>query len=149
METSPGRPGLSPWDKRVSWQMWNRGASELRYWSCVWSPVRPTLAAGAFSLGGLHRSIRSCCPVRGLFGHHWLPNLPVGWGRWHGDLPLECGEINLLPPQSGQVSFGIQERVPVTSFEDWILGPEVTHNLQRARLLHGGINQWAAVVLRL
>ena len=85
----------------------------------------------------------------GLFGCHWLPNLLVGWGRWHGDLPLECGGINLLLPQSGQVSFGIQERVPLTPFENWIHGPKFTHHLQRARLLHGRINQCAMVVPQL
>ena len=105
------------------------------------APGGPVLAARAFSLEGLCRCIQSCHPVRGLFGHCQLPNLPVGWGRWHGDLPLECGEINLLPPQSDQVGFGIQERVPITSFEDWIHGPEVTHNLQWARLPCGRINQ--------
>ena len=91
----------------------------------------------------------SCHPVLGLLGRHQLPNLPVGWGRWHGDLPLDCREINLLPPQSGQVSFRIQQRVPITPFEDWICGPKVTHHLQQARLPRGGINQWAVVVLQL
>ena len=41
---------------------------------------------------------------------------------------------------------GIQERVPVTPFEDWIHGPKVAHHLHRARLPRGGINQWAVVV---
>ena len=87
--------------------------------------------------------------MQGLLGHRRFHNLLVGWGRWHRNLPLEHGEINLLPPQLGQVSFRIQERVPVTPFEDWVCGPKVTHHLQQARLPHGGINQWAAVVLLL
>ena len=149
VETLSGHLGLIPWDKRISWQTWNLGTSELRYWSLTGALWGPTLAAGVFGLGGLHRHVRSCHSVWGLLGCRRLSNLPVGWGRWHGDLPLEHGEINLLPPQLGQVSFGIQERVPVTPFEDWIHGSKVAHHLQRARLPHGRINQQAAVVLQL
>ena len=57
--------------------------------------------------------------------------------------------INLLPPQLGQVIIQIQERVPVTSFEDWICGSKVTHHLHRAGLPYDEIYQWAVVVLQL
>ena len=33
----------------------------------------------------------------GLLGHRGLPDMPVGWGWWHGDLPLERGEVNSPP----------------------------------------------------
>ena len=42
--------------------------------------------------------VRSHRPVWGLLGHCGLPDLPVGWGQWHGDLPLERGEVNSPPP---------------------------------------------------
>ena len=113
--------------------------------SCA--PQRPALAAGAFSLGGLHGGVQSCCPVQGLLSCCWLPTLPIGWGGRHGYLLLESREINLLPPQSGQVIFQIQERVPITSFEDWIHGLKVTHHLHWAGLAHDGIYQQTAVVL--
>ena len=115
--------------------------------SCA--PWRPALAAGASDLGRLHRRVQSCCPVWGLLGCHWLPTLPIRQSRRHGYLLLESREINLLPPQSGQVIFQIQERVPITSFEDGFHGPEVTYYLHRAGLPSDGIYQWAAVVLRL
>ena len=56
------------------------------------------LAARVFSLGRLCRCVRSHCAVWGLLGYHGLPDLQVGWGWWHGDLPLECGEVNSLLP---------------------------------------------------
>ena len=61
----------------------------------------------------------------GLFGCCQLPNLLVGWGRWHKNLPLEYGEINLLPPQSGQVSFRIQERQSAQRMKELTLQMEV------------------------
>ena len=146
VEISPGSPGLIPGDERVSWQTWNLGTLELRYWSCI---LCPTLAAGAFRLGGLHRCVWSCCLARRLLGCCRLPILPVGWGRRHRYFLLESREINLLLPQSGQIIIQIQERVPIASFEDWIRGLKVTHHLHRARLPHGRIYQWTAVVLRL
>ena len=87
----------------------------------------------------------SCCPAWGLLGCHQLPILPVGWGGRHGYLLLESREINLLLPQSGQVMFQIQERVPITSFEDWIHSLKVAHHLHRAGLpVAGSISglQW-------
>ena len=84
----------------------------------------------------------------GLLGCRQLPTLPIGWGRRHGYLLLESREINLLP-QSDQVIFRIQERVPITSFEDGVHGPEVTHHLHWAGLPSDGIYQWAMVVPRL
>ena len=112
--------------------------------SCA--PWRPALAAGMPSLGGLHGCVLSCCPVRGLLGCCWLAILPIGQGGRHGYLLLESGEINLLPPQLGQVIFQIQKRVPVTSFEDWIRSLKVAHHLHRAGLPSDGIYQWTAVV---
>ena len=112
--------------------------------SCV--PWRPTLAAGASSLGGLHGCVQSCHPVRGLLGCHQLPTLLIGRGGRHGYLLLESREINLLLPQLGQVIFQIQERVLVTSFEDCICSPKVTHHLHRAGLPCDGIYQRAMVV---
>ena len=91
----------------------------------------------------------SCRPAWGLLGCHQLPILPVGRGGRHGYLLLESREINLLLPQSGQVMFQIQERVPITSFEDWIRSLKVAHHLHRAGLPCGRIYQWAAVVLQL
>ena len=67
-------------------------------------------------------------------------------GGRHGYLLLKDREINLLPPQSHQVIIQIQERVPVTPFEDGVYGPEVTHHLHRAGLPSDGIYQWATVV---
>ena len=87
--------------------------------------------------------------MRGLLGCHRLPTLLIGWGGRHGYLLLESREINLLPPQSGQVIFQIQERVPVTSFEDWIRCLKVAHHLHRTGLPHDGIYQQAVVVPRL
>ena len=110
---------------------------------------RPTLAAGVSGLGGLHRHVQSCHPVWGLLGCCWLPTLPIRWGRRHRYLLLESREINLLPPQSGQVIFRIQERVPITSFEDGVHGPELAHHLHQAGLSSDRIYQWAAVVLQL
>ena len=75
--------------------------------------------------------------------------MPIGWGRRHGYLLLEDREINFLPPQSHQVIVRIQERVPITPFEDGVHGPEVTHYLHRAGLPSDRIYQWAAVVPRL
>ena len=105
--------------------------------SCA--PWRPTLATGGYCLGGLHGHVWSCCPVWGLLGCCWLPTLPIRWGGRHGYLLLESREINLLPPQSDQVIFQIQERVPVTSFEDGVRGPEVAHHLNWAGLPSDGI----------
>ena len=51
-----------------------------------------------------------------------------------------------MPPQSDQVILRIQERVPITSFEDGVHGPEVTHHLHRAGLPSDRIYQWATVV---
>ena len=85
----------------------------------------------------------------GLLGYCQLPTLSIGWGRRHRYLLLENREINLLPPQSDQVIFRIQERVPVTSFEDGVRGPEVTHHLHQAGLPSDGIYQQAMVVLQL
>ena len=82
----------------------------------------------------------------GLLGCCRLAILPIGWGGRHGYLLLESGEINLLPPQSGQVICQIQERVPVTSFEDWIHGLKVAHHLHWAGLPSDGIYQRTAVV---
>ena len=113
--------------------------------SCA--PWRPTLAAGMPSLGGLHGCVRSCRPVWELLGCCQLAILPIEWGRRHGYLLLESGEINLLPPQLGQVIFQIQERVPVTSFEDWIRGLKVAHHLHWAGLPNDRIYQQATVVL--
>ena len=48
-----------------------------------------------------------------------------------------------------QVSIGIQERVPITPFEDQICGPEIVHHLHRVGLPHHGINQQAAVIPQL
>ena len=59
---------------------------------------RPTLAAGTPSLGGLHRCVYSCHPVRGLLGCCRLAILPIGQGGRHRYLLLEGGEINLLLP---------------------------------------------------
>ena len=87
--------------------------------------------------------------MRGLLGCRRLPTLLIGRGRRHGYLLLEDREINLLLPQSHQVIVRIQERVPVTPFEDGVHGPEVTHHLHRAGLPSDGIYQWAAVVLQL
>ena len=115
--------------------------------SCA--PWRPALAAGASGLGGLHGCVRSCRPMQGLLGCHWLPTLPIRWVGRHGYLLLESREMNLLPPQSGQVIFRIQERVPVTSFEDGVCGPEVTHHLHQAGLSSDGIYQQATVVPQL
>ena len=112
--------------------------------SCA--PWRPTLAAGASGLGGLHQHVWSCCPVWGLLGCCWLPTLLIRRGGRHGYLLLKSRKINLLLPQLGQVIFQIQERVPVASFEDGIHGPEVTHHLHGAGLSSDGIYQWAAVV---
>ena len=83
--------------------------------------------------------------MRGLLGCRRLTILPIGWHGRHGYL-LESGEVNLLPPQSDQVIFQIQERVPVTSFEDWIRSLKVTHHLHRAGLPSDGIYQQTAVV---
>ena len=109
----------------------------------------PTLAAGASGLGGLYGHVWSCHPVWGLHGCCQLPTLPIRWGRRHRYLLLESREINLLPPQSDQVIFLIQKRVPVTSFEDGVHGPEVTHHLHRAGLSSDGIYQQAVVVPQL
>ena len=106
----------------------------------------PTLAAGASSLGGLHGCVWSCHPVSGLLGCCWLPTLPIRLGGRHGYLLLESREINLLPPQSSQVIFQIQERVPITSFEDWIHGLKAAYHLHQAGLPHDGIYQQTAVV---
>ena len=112
--------------------------------SCA--PWRPALAAGVSCLRGLHGHFRSCCSVRGLLGCHRLPTLPIRQGGRHGYLLLESREINLMPPQLDQVIFRIQERVPVTSFEDGVHGPEVAHHLHWAGLPSDGIYQWAVVV---
>ena len=109
----------------------------------------PTLAAGASGLGGLHGRVQSRHPVWGLLGCCWLPTLSIRWGGRHGYLLLESREINLLLPQSDQIIFRIQERLPVTSFEDGVRGPEVTHHLHRAGLSSDGIYQRATVVLQL
>ena len=85
----------------------------------------------------------------GLRGCHQLPTLLIERGSRHGYLLLESREINLLSPQSDQVIFRIQERVPVTSFEDGVRGPEVTHHLHRAGIPSDGIYQRAVVVLQL
>ena len=85
----------------------------------------------------------------GLLGCSWLPTLSIGQGGRHGYLLLENREINLLPPQSDQVIFQIQERVPVTSFEDGVRGPEWAHHLHWAGLPSDGIYQWTVVVLQL
>ena len=62
---------------------------------------------------------------------------------------MEDREINLLPPQSYQVIVRIQERFPVTPFEDGVCGPEVGHHLHRACFPSDGIYQGAAVVPQL
>ena len=115
--------------------------------SCA--PWRPAVAAGTSCLRGLHGCVQSCRPVQGLLGCHWLPTLLIRWGRRHGYLLLESREINLMPPQSDQVIFQIQERVPITSFEDGVCGPEVAHHLHRAGLPSDRIYQRAAVVPQL
>ena len=50
-------------------------------------------------------------------------------------------------PQPMQVSIRILERVPVTSFEDWVHNPEITHHFHQVGLPHHRINQQAMVVL--
>ena len=87
--------------------------------------------------------------MQGFLDCHWLPTLPIRQGGRHRYLLLESREINLLPPQSDQVIFQIQERVPVTSFEDGVRGPEVAHHLHHTELPSDGIYQWATVVPRL
>ena len=83
----------------------------------------------------------------GLLGHCGLPDLPIGWGQQHGDLPLECGEVNLPPPKLMQVSIRIQEGVPITSFEDRVCGPKIVHHFHQVGLPHCRINKWVMVVL--
>ena len=63
--------------------------------------------------------------------------------------PPKCGEVNSPPPQPMQVSIRIQERVPVTSFEDWVCHPEITHHFHWVGLPHHGINQWAVMIPQL
>ena len=46
-----------------------------------------------------------------------------------------------------QVSVGVQEQIPITSFEDWVHHPKITHHFHWVGLPHGGINQWDVVVL--
>ena len=48
-----------------------------------------------------------------------------------------------------QVSVRIQERVPITSFEDRVHHPEITHHFHQVGLPHRRINQQAAVVPQL
>ena len=82
----------------------------------------------------------------GLVGCRWLIISPIGRGERHRYLLLESREINPLPPQLGQVVIQIQERVPITSFEDWIHGLKVAHNLHQAGLPSDGIYQQTVVV---
>ena len=87
--------------------------------------------------------------MQGLLGCHQLPTLLIRQGGRQGYLLLESREINLMPPQLDQVIFRIQERVPVTSLEDGVRGPEVSHHLHWVGLSSDGIYQRATVVPRL
>ena len=91
-----------------------------------------------------------CLSVLGEVANHGVSCGPA-CNTFSNLLALPCIEIcvQLSSPLLGLVIIRIQERVPVTPFKDQICGPKVTYHLHQVGLPHGGINQWAAVVLQL